>query len=484
MADKQPSIQKIMSCLLIDSDEIAIYIYKKLLKQIGVESLDHCNHIDESKKLLSENNYSCILVEFQSGKDSTLKFLKYQHENSPDIPILVFSNTNNDKIALSCTKAGAFDFFVKPFNQTRLLTSLKNAFEHFSMKREISDLSGNFLVDQLKNPEHFESIITSDSRMHRIFKYVEAVSSSFQPILIAGESGTGKELISKAIHLASGFKGKLVSVNAAGLDDTMFSDALFGHAKGAYTGAESVRKGLVEEAANGTLFLDEIGDLELKSQVKLLRLLQEREYYPIGSDRPKISKTRVIAATNADLSNKVKQGDFRKDLFFRLKSHTITIPPLRERRSDILILFQFFLKMTAKELNIDLPHLSPEMEEILFSYSFPGNIRELEAVAHDLVYRSSMGEITIDDLKSQFDIDILEEIAAIEPCSDKKGLENYTDIMAIYGHFPTLEEVDNFFIGEALSYCKQNQSMASKILGISQSKISRWVSANFEKEDQ
>ncbi len=194
------------------------------------------------------------------------------------------------------------------------------------------------MTDNLEHPEAFDNIITGNKAMRSMFQYVEVIASTRQPIMITGETGVGKELIARAIHQLSGCDGNYVAINVAGLDDNMFSDSLFGHRKGAFTGADQPREGLIEKASKGTLFLDEIGDLNEASQIKLLRLLQEQEYYPVGSDLLKKSDARIVLATNRDLQKMIKDGTFRNDLYYRLFAHRVHVPPLRDRSDDIPVL--------------------------------------------------------------------------------------------------------------------------------------------------
>ena len=223
--------------------------------------------------------------------------------------------------------------------------------------------------------------------MLQIFRYVEAIAPTALPVLITGETGVGKELVARATHALSGSKGNFVSVNIAGLDDTLFADTLFGHLRGAYTGADSTREGVVAKAEDGTLFLDEIGDLAANSQIKILRLLQEREYYVLGSDTPQPTSARFIFASNADLSKGGSHGGFRKDLLYRLQSHTIRIPPLRERMDDLPALVDHFFDKACRSLGKKRPSVPKELMTLLRSYSFPGNIRELEGMVFDAVVR-------------------------------------------------------------------------------------------------
>jgi DNA-binding NtrC family response regulator len=322
----------------------------------------------------------------------------------------------------------------------------------------------SFFSDSLQNPDAFDGIITVAKTMRTIFQYVEAVAKSNQPLLITGESGVGKGLIVQAVHRLSGCGGPLISVNVGGLDDAMFSDTLFGHVKGAFTGADQQRNGMVDQAANGTLFLDEIGDLNNASQVKLLRLLQEGDYFPLGSDRPKRIKARVIASTNQNLAEKQQLGTFRKDLYFRLRTHRIQVPPLRDRREDIPLLLDYFLDEAAAALGKERPEYSLELISLLEQYSFPGNIRELRAMVFDAVAQNSASMLSIKPF---------EKICGPHELPDASSR---VDAMNVFDHvaaLPTIHQAVSLLIAEAMKRAKGNQSIASRYLGISQPALSK-----------
>jgi transcriptional regulator with PAS, ATPase and Fis domain len=300
--------------------------------------------------------------------------------------------------------------------------------------------------------------------MHSLFQYVEAVSGSGEPILITGETGTGKELLAAAAHRLSGRRGEFVPVNVAGLDDSLFSDTLFGHRKGAYSGADTSREGMVAKAAGGTLFLDEIGDLTPASQTKLLRLLQERQYFPLGSDVAKVSDARILCATHRDLSICMAEDRFRSDLFYRLSVHQVDIPPLRERREDIPVLVAFFAAEAAASLDKKPPEAPPELLNLLENYHFPGNVRELRAMVVDAVARHKSGPVL--GVKS-FRKTIKEQLHA-SPAA-KKGAEHPTT----GEKFPTLKEAERLHIEEAMRRAGGNQGTAAALLGISRPALNR-----------
>jgi transcriptional regulator with PAS, ATPase and Fis domain len=350
---------------------------------------------------------------------------------------------------------------VKPVENSRLISSVKKALEICSLKNQVTQLRDHLLTNRISHPEAFSSITTASPKMSAIFQYCEVVAESQQPVLITGETGVGKELLAKAIHVVSGVRGRFVSVNAAGLDDTMFSDTLFGHKKGAFTGAEQARSGLIAQASRGTLFLDEIGDLSELSQVKLLRLLQEHEYYPVGSDIPLISDARVIAATNRGLRVMTEAKTFRKDLYFRLCSHQVLIPPLRERTEDIPLLLDFFLNTAAQIFRKKSPTYPPELVTLLSSYDFPGNIRELKAMIFDAVARHGSGVLSMERFK--------EVIGSrpTPPIDETRLSQRMNDwLLESHGSFPKIREVEEFLINEAMKRANSNQGIAASLLGL------------------
>jgi DNA-binding NtrC family response regulator len=261
----------------------------------------------------------------------------------------------------------------------------------------------------------------------------------------------------------SGRTGDLVTVNVAGVDDNFFSDTLFGHRKGAFTGADTERKGLIEKAENGTLFLDEIGDLNVESQVKLLRLLQDGQYYPLGSDIAKLSNARIVVATHRDIRSMQEGNQFRQDLYYRLKSHHIRIPPLRERQSDIPYLVGQFATQAAAELGKKRPTLPKELFTLLKNYHFPGNVRELRGIMFDAVSLHQSGVLSLDSVRKQIAGDG-DGIAG----ERSPGIRSSDDELLLFpGRFPTLRETEEALIAEALKRAEGNQTIASELLGVS-----------------
>ena len=355
---------------------------------------------------------------------------------------------------------------VKPVEKSRLVLGVAHLLEVEELKKDFTRLSSSILKKEPDNPEAFSHIITKNEKMKDIFKYAEAIAPSPKPVLISGESGTGKELVAKAIHDLSGRKGEFVTVNIAGLDDNMFSDTLFGHKKGAFTGADANRPGLIEKAADGTIFLDEIGDLCMQNQIKLLRLIQESQYYPLGSDIPKTSNVRIIAATNIDLKAKQAENAFRKDLFYRLSYHRIIVPELKERLDDLAYLIEHFITESAVILKKNKPQYPGELAVLLSNYDFPGNIRELQAMIFDAVSNCPSNFLSLDHFKKY-----INDNSLIQVNIDSDDDDIFYKIFD--GRFPTLKEVEDLLINEAMKKAGGNQSLASELLGISQSTLSK-----------
>jgi DNA-binding NtrC family response regulator len=300
--------------------------------------------------------------------------------------------------------------------------------------------------------------------MKAMFQYLESVAAcSDQPVLVTGETGVGKELVARAVHTLSGRTGKFVPVNVAGLDDQVFSDTLFGHRKGAFTGADQAREGLIAQAAEGTLFLDEVGDLNPASQIKLLRLLQEQEYYPLGSDVAKRSRARIVAASNCDLVSCIEAGSFRRDLYYRLCTHSCPIPALRDRIEDIPLLMEHFVLQAATAQGKQTPHYSAALLALLKSYRFPGNIRELQAMVYDAVARHQDGTLSIE---------LFREKNGLEPIVDSTCMaeavqEDESDSITLrFSGFPTLKDVENELIQRALQHANGKQGAAAALLGL------------------
>ncbi|MEI7815736.1 MAG: sigma-54 dependent transcriptional regulator [Desulfuromonadales bacterium] len=394
----------------------------------------------------------------ERGKELLGDILR-EHQN---VRVVVVSAIDEPGTGVDCMKIGASDYLRNPVDNNRLIKSIRHCLEKPVHQER------NPVVPVRRNSESrdisaaFTPIVTRDRKMLTIFRYMEAIAPTSQSVMITGETGTGKELVARAIHDISGRSGDFVTVNVAGLDDIMFSDTLFGHGRGAFTGAERERKGLIEMASGGTLLLDEIGDLSNASQVKLLRLLQEGEYYPLGSDNIKLSNARILVATNSSLETSIKTGEFRNDLYYRLCSHHIHLPALRERINDIPLLVEHFSKEAAKELGRPLPTASADTLDMLIQYGFPGNVRELKGLISNSVAVSTSGTLLIPKFKARSSI--------VNPTH---GLADGTLFPRVAGRVPTLKEAEDYLISEAMRVSGGNQRSASIMLGISRQALNK-----------
>ena len=371
--------------LLVDDEEQFLITASRALRAEGINHVVKCQDSRDVMSMLSETEFSVVILDLLMPELSGLDLLPLILADFPELPVTIVTGVKDVETAVECLKIGAYDYLLKPVDSTRLAGTVRRGVETSDLRRQNRQLKDRLLSDELEQPEAFADIITQDRKMNAIFQYIEAIARTDLPVLITGETGVGKELIAAAIHKRSGLAGEFVSVNIAGLDDQLFSDALFGHRKGAYTGADKSRKGLIDQASNGTLFLDEIGDLHVESQVKLLRLLQDKTYYPLGDDFARLSNARMVFATNREIEFLSDSETFRTDLYFRLKPHHIHLPPLRERAGDIPLLISHFLESAAEKLEKQTPTPPPELLTLLGTYHFPGNVRELEGMVLDAV---------------------------------------------------------------------------------------------------
>jgi DNA-binding NtrC family response regulator len=376
--------------LIVDDEEVVLNGVRRTLRANGFDEVLMCADSRDVEPLLENEPVALMLLDLMMPHINGRELLERISSSHPEIPVIVVTAEQDVRIAVDCMKAGAYDYLLKPAGADELMATVRRALEHRELRDENARLRSKLLEQDLEQPAVFANLITADASMMRVFAYLEAVARGSHPALITGETGTGKELIARALHDLSGRKGPFVAVNVAGLDDTMFSDTLFGHRPGAFTGASGTRRGMIEQAGRGTLFLDEIGDLAEASQVKLLRVLQEREYYTLGDDAPKRLEARVIAATHQDLSR------LRRDLYFRLRSYHVRIPPLRERLGDLPLLVNHIVREAAQDLGKQPPVVPERLYRALGRYDFPGNIRELRAMVFDSVARHTAGPLPVD----------------------------------------------------------------------------------------
>ncbi|MBF0109102.1 MAG: sigma-54-dependent Fis family transcriptional regulator [Magnetococcales bacterium] len=454
--------------VLVDDEEELLFTSMVLLRNHDIAPVVTYPDSRQLMDQLAIHGASVILLDLIMPNLTGRELLPRIQRFFPDIPVIIMTAVHEVETAVACMKEGAFDYLVKPVDENRFVSSVQRAMERHQLQLEIGRLKHHLLSDRVEQDPAFREIITQSRKMFAIFKYLEAVADSPEPVLVVGETGVGKELMVEAIHRLSGREGELIAVNVAGIDDNMFSDTLFGHRRGAFSGADQPREGMVARAKNGTLFLDEIGDLGQTSQVKLLRLLQEKKYYPLGSDLPIKTDARVICATNRNLSQAMEQGTFRADLYFRLAAHHVMIPPLRERKEDIELLLNHFMAENAESRGTSVPTPPIELNKLLESYHFPGNIRELKAMTMDAMAHHDSGMLSMDMFKRHIFAKSGMTANVTQRSEDESRLfRDHPDPL------PTIQAATDLLIEEALRRAGNNQGIAAALLGITRQTLNR-----------
>lgn len=436
--------------LAIDDDQAVLNYLNIMLLQTGVYQVSTLVNSSKAFQELKNNNYDLLLLDMDMPEISGLEILKHIKEKNIDIETIVLTGVEDVELAVSAMKLGAFDYLTKPVDNDQLLKIIASVLENRKNRRETT-AETPVSIEHLKYKEAFKDIITQNEDMIKMFQMVEKIAQSDNSILIWGESGSGKELIAKAIHRISKRRDEnFVAVNAGTFANELFSSEFFGHNKGAFTGAIASKKGFLEEADRGTLFLDEIGELALPIQVKLLRVLQEGEFFRLGSTKNQKVDVRIIAATNKDLLAEMKKGNFRKDLFYRLNMSSVYLFPLRERKGDIPLLCQHFLKKFNEQNQKNIQKISESALRLINKYDYPGNIRELMNVINSAVIIETGSELNKKSLPHYF--------------LENSNLNEDLDI-----NFPlkTLSEIEKEQIKKVFLHTKGNKSKAAKILGIS-----------------
>jgi two-component system nitrogen regulation response regulator GlnG len=454
------SLYPSLPVLMVDDEAQALDSFETALLLASINNIIRCQDSRDVMQLLSTKEIEVMLLDLSMPHISGEELLSLVTKDFPEIPVIIITGSNDVETAVACMKSGAFDYMVKPVEKSRLISGVKRAIELRELQSENRLLKAHVLFDQLEHPEAFSEIITDSETMRSIFQYVEAISNTSQPVLITGETGVGKELVARAIHKLSNRKGDFVPVNVAGLDDNIFADTLFGHKRGAFTGADQPRSGMIEQASGGTLFLDEIGDLSPPSQVKLLRLLQDGEFFPLGSDISKHSDARVVVATNQNLQALQESGKFRKDLYYRLRAHHIHIPPLRDRYADLPVLVNHFLEKASKTLGKEKPTPPEELIALLATYPFPGNVRELESMIFDVVTSCKTERLPLELFKLYIRQD--ESVAKSEATGQPDAAATLKEKIETVSHM-----TEKQMIIDALNKTSQNRTKAARLLGIS-----------------
>jgi DNA-binding NtrC family response regulator len=442
--------------LIIDDEEIMRDSLSDWLKEDGYEVTaveDGFKGLQQAK----DGQWNVILLDLKMPKMDGLQVLKEIKNQKLDIPVIIITAYATVDTAVSAIKQGAYDYIVKPFHPDEVGMIIKKIIERQNLIKE-----NTLLRKELARSYEFQDIIGKNSKMQAIFELIKTIGPTRSTVLIEGESGTGKELIARAIHKASLRSGcPFIALACAALPEALLEAELFGYEKGAFTGAVASKKGKIEIADGGSLFLDEIGDIDQKTQVDLLRFLQEREFRRLGGNETIKVDVRIIAATHRDLKQMVADGRFRDDLYYRINVLTITIPPLRERREDVPILTAHFIEKYRVETNKNVIKISEDALKILIDHPWPGNVRELEnAIEHAVV-------ITKDEIIHPKDLP--QQILN----SSTYQLVNSTTHQPINPATQTLEDIEKEHIIKVLKDCGNNISKASKVLGINRATLYR-----------
>ncbi|MGC8594384.1 MAG: sigma-54-dependent transcriptional regulator [Candidatus Kryptoniota bacterium] len=442
-----------ISVLVVDDDVNMLAMLEKFLKRAGY-SVQTTSDSVNALAMVEENQYDIIITDIQMPRATGMDLLKRVRDLGRDSMVVMITAFGSVDSAVNAMKAGAYDYISKPFNIDEILALLERATQQRRLEREVE-----LLRQEVEKKYSFSNIIGKSKAMQDIFDLIQRISHARSNVLITGKSGTGKELIAKAIHYNSDRKAMpLVTVNCSAIPESLLESELFGHEKGAFTGAVTSRRGLFETANGGTLFLDEIGDMPLGSQAKLLRVVETGEVRPVGSDDVKKVDVRIIAATHRDLKELIKHDQFREDLFYRLNVISILVPDLRERPEDIPILIDHFVKKYGDQFGKPNIKFSKEAINCLMRYPWPGNVRELENVIERTVALSSTDVIDCRDLPDHLfqmkSTDMIEELAS---------------------ESMPLSEIEKRYIMKILQRTNWHQSKAAQILGIDRKTLYRKI---------
>jgi len=436
--------------LVVDDDPVTVDLLKEVLSR---EDYDVTTALSGEEAIArgTENLFDMIITDVRMGEKDGIEVLRSFKKVSPETTVIVITAFGSIENAIEAIREGAFDYISKPFKLEEIKFTIRMALEHRRLLQE-----NKFYRQELLNKYQFKNVIGRTPQMFHVYKMIAKVADTKSTVLLYGERGTGKELIARSIHYNSLRNSRpFIPVDCASLVETLMESELFGHVRGAFTGAHTAKKGLFEEADGGTLFLDEVSNLNLSMQTKLLRFLQEHEIKRVGGMESIRVDVRVIAAANQPLEPLVKDGKFREDLYDRLNVVSITLPPLRERREDIPLLANHFLQKFSEENHKNISHISPEALEILLQYSWPGNVRELEHTIERAVILSTRPIVLPEDFPGK----MFENIKGTEIPPPEEAL--------------SLREVEKRHVLKVLQETKGNKTKASEILGIDRATLYR-----------
>lgn len=435
--------------LIVDDEKIALKNLEHVMKKEGYNVLATQSG-QNALKLLEEQSFEVVLTDLRMEKVDGMQILKRCHELYPDTEVIMITGFATLETAVETMKQGAFYYISKPFKLDEVRKVVKEAIEKVRLKNENRQLR-----EQIENYQGKVKIVTQDTKLEKLLDTARQIAPTDCNVLLSGESGTGKELFARYMHFSSNrTEGPFFAINCGAFTEELLSNELFGHEKGAFTGAATMKKGLIEMASGGTLFLDEVTEMPPSMQVKLLRVIQEKEVLRLGATEPIKIDVRFIAATNRDIQTAIKAGDFRQDLYFRLNVVLLHMPPLSERKEDIPLLSYYFLKKYAALMKKNVTEISADVIALLMNYDFPGNIRELENIIERGVALSTDSSIEVLHLPED-----LRELS-IKTFRRKEG------------KIPSLEDQEMSYINWVLAEVGGNKTLAAQILGID--RVSLW----------
>jgi len=440
------------SILIVDDQRSQADAVAETLERAGYECVV-VTAPQRASNILESRTFDVLVTDLVMGDVTGLDLLRTARAVSPTTEVIVITGFASIETAVQAIKEGAYDYIEKPLNVDVLRDRVTKAVERRRLVQQTAELSA-----QLDERFGFEGVVGNNPQMQRIVEVARQIAPTDTTVLITGESGTGKELLARAIHNNSPRRARrFVALNCAALSEGILESELFGHEKGAFTGATTVRKGRFEYADGGTLFLDEVGDMPMTTQIKLLRVLEDGEIMRVGSNEPVRVNVRLLSATNRDLTELIAERSFREDLYFRLKVVTLALPPLRERIEDVPLLADFFVRMFAERMGKTVHGLSPEALRALMTYRWPGNVRELRNIIETMVALSQ--DETLDE--------------ALLP-SEIRGEAGQAPVPAASG-VPTLEEAERQVIARALEAADGNRQEAARRLGIGERTLYRKI---------
>ena len=442
--------------LIVDDDAGLLLSIKATLMSAGMPEPALLSDSRQALEWVRKRRFHLVLLDLNMPHLNGLALLRQIKQEFPDIECVIVTATDEAATAVEALKYGAYDYLVKPLNSEKLMIIIDRALERYNLRHELALFERKQSFTDLSKPEAFGDMVVEDDAMALVFRQVEVVAPTDYSVVFTGESGTGKEMLAKIVHqLSNRVNMPFLAVNMAAFSKTVFEDEFFGHTKGAYTDAQAEKMGFFEAAHGGTLFLDEIAELETSLQSKLLRVLEERELYRLGSTQVRDVDVRIISATNQDINARVQAREFRADLFYRLNTYSIAIPPLRQRRNDILPLARHFLKRHASRNNKAIEDLSPDLCARLQVYPFPGNVRELENIIAAAVLLERGGVLQSSSVQG------------LTACTPEP--ESRTEAM------PTLSELEKSHILKVLRATGGNRIKTAKILGINPTTVYRKI---------